>query len=249
MTRNTLRNIGDSAKGQDKSYLLGLTAQQLRSPLTALQLQLQLLARSAKRAPTVASPQLLQKLDLLTHQAWRLSEIVEFTDDLAKVLQGELKAALRTAPAELGQLGRDLVMRLHDQAREQSCQLTCQNNEPVWGEWDAARLRRLLLAVLHNALVYAPHGEVTLSIHGDQQNASVEIRDYGPGISDLDLTRLEPKLRVPPRTQSGAGVGLWMAAHLAHAMDGQLTAERAADGGTRITLTLPRKPSPAPDAP
>lgn len=243
MSRNTLRNIGDSAKGQDKSYLLGLTAQQLRAPLTALQLQLQLLARGAKRAPTMSSVQLLQKLDLLMHQAWRLSEIVEATDDLARVLQGELKTALRTAPAELGQLGRDLLMRLSEQAREQECQLTCQTGEPVWGEWDAGRLRRLLLSLIHNALVYAPHGPVQMSIRSEDQHAIVEIRDYGPGISDVDLERLEPQLRVPGRTQSGAGVGLWMAAHTALAMGGRLTAERAADGGTRLALTLPRKPT------
>ncbi|MET0387939.1 MAG: HAMP domain-containing sensor histidine kinase [Polyangiales bacterium] len=225
-----------------------MTAQQLRVPLTTLQLQLQLLTRSAKRSASLPSANVVQKLEMLSHQAWRMSEIVEAADDLARVLQGELGGDLRPAPVDLQQLIKSAVQRLGDHAREQGCELTCKGNATVWGEWDPARLQRVLLTLLQNALAYAPKGPVVVTIEADEAQAIVEVRDHGPGIKDFDLGRLQPQLRVPPRTQSGAGVGLWLAAHIAKALGGTLTGERS-NPGSRFRLTLPLKSTAAGGAP
>jgi signal transduction histidine kinase len=236
---NTLRSIGQPANSEGKAYLLGLTAQQLRVPLTTLQLQLQLLTRSAKRTPTLPSAQVAQKLELLSHQAWRLSEIVEATDDLARVLQGELFNDIRPQPVELKQLVQTALARMGDQAREQGCELTFEGSTAVWGEWDPARVQRVLIALVQNALAYAARNPIQVAIQGGDGHALIEVRDYGTGIKDADLARLEPQLRVPPRTQSGAGVGLWLASHIALALGGTLVGERCSPG-SRFRLTLGR---------
>jgi K+-sensing histidine kinase KdpD len=55
----------------------------------------------------------------------------------------------------------------------------------------------------------------------------------------LDLQRLSRALQVPPRTQSGAGLGIWLSAHVAYAMDGSLRGARVESGGSRFRLELP----------
>lgn len=252
--RNTIPTI---AKPQpqpqpsvDRQQLLGSATQQMRAPLTTMQLQLQLITRSLNRSPQLLASQLTPRLQVLQSQSRRLADMVEAAEDLARILAGEIVPDLHAVPVDLGRLVETIVEEHSEQAREQGCELRTTTEQVVWGEWDPARVRRIIASLLHNALLFAPKNPVSITTLLSSDNfGCVEVRDQGPGIAQSELRRLEPNAPAPSRTQTGAGWGLWLSAQLARAMGGRLEGRRPSAGGSVFVLSLPLTPAEAPQRP
>ena len=82
--------------------------------------------------------------------------------------------------------------------------------------------------------------------------AVLTVTDRGRGIPDDQLervfekfTRLEDPLRM---TTGGAGLGLYLARHLASAMGGELTCSSVLGAGSSFVLALPLADAPGPRA-
>jgi signal transduction histidine kinase len=109
---------------------------------------------------------------------------------------------------------------------------------------DQARLRELLDALLDNAVRYTPRGgRVVLEGRRSGGQAVLEVRDSGPGFAAGELDQvLEPFFRGQAAARSGAsgsGLGLAVVRALARAEGGTLELGAAAEGGARVSLTLP----------
>lgn len=233
--------LDNSAAAREQLPLLGSAAQQLRAPLTSLQLKLQRFARTIARTPQLPAAQIIQHLQALQNQALRMADIVDATDDFARALAGELEADLHPAPIELGRLVESVVEEHRERAAEQGCELRTTVQQAVWGEWDPTRVRLVIAGLLRNALVFAPKKPVTVTtLLSGNSFGCVEIRDEGPGISDADLLRLDSsKVQLPARTQTGAGWGLWLGAQVASALGGRLEGRRRKQAGSAFSLYLP----------
>ena len=226
--------------------LLAVTAEQLRAPLTSLQLQLHSLTRSITRSPNLPAAQLSARVLTILGQARRLSDMVDAAEDVSLVLRGELHAELRWASLELGEVVRTVVHDNAERAREQGCQIRLVIDQAIWGEWDPGRTRRMVSSLLQNALQYAPRQPIVVSTRTTGDCGYVEISDRGPGIQDSDLARMDDRTRMPSRTASGSGTGLWLTANVARAMGGSLSAKRLVDGGSVFSLELPLSPPTQP---
>jgi signal transduction histidine kinase len=88
----------------------------------------------------------------------------------------------------------------------------------------------------------AGEGAITIRTRRDSPSAVLEVADTGIGIPADELPRIFDRFwrgRAAAKT-SGSGIGLAIAAELAQAHGGTLTAASRAGEGTRLTLTLPR---------
>ena len=105
---------------------------------------------------------------------------------------------------------------------------------------DPGPLSQILLNLLLNAgQAMRGAGEVRISARTGSGHAELRVEDGGPGIAQDVLPRLfEPFVTTRPAGQ-GAGLGLAVSQHLAHALGGTLRAENAPEGGARFVLTLP----------
>jgi two-component system sensor histidine kinase MprB len=100
-----------------------------------------------------------------------------------------------------------------------------------------ASLERAIGNVLDNAAKWSPPGgEVDVSV----ENGTVTVRDRGPGIDDTDLPYVFDRFyrSSSARTMPGSGLGLAIVRQVAEAHGGEVVAERAEGGGTRVTLRL-----------
>ena len=117
---------------------------------------------------------------------------------------------------------------------------------------DAGRLRQILLNLLHNAVKFTEHGSVTLRARscGNSQDSTdrtqmlcLEVEDTGIGVPATERQRMfEPFQQLqsgPDRRYGGAGLGLAICRRLVDAMNGNIKAHSATDGGTRIAIELP----------
>ncbi len=108
-------------------------------------------------------------------------------------------------------------------------------------EADAEAVRSAVLNVLLNAAqAMNGRGHITATVSQDDGLATVVMRDTGPGIPpDLRAQVLEPFFTTKAR---GGGLGLPIARRTAELHGGTLTIDCPPDGGTVLTLTLPRRP-------
>lgn len=109
---------------------------------------------------------------------------------------------------------------------------------------DPQRLRQLIVNLLTNALKFTPAGgHVTVSSGIAGAGARVRVSDTGIGIPASEMPRIFDRSwrgRLASRVP-GHGIGLAVAAELAHAHGGSLEASSTPGGGTQVTLTLPRR--------
>jgi two-component system, OmpR family, sensor histidine kinase BaeS len=107
---------------------------------------------------------------------------------------------------------------------------------------DERWMHQVVTNLLGNALKFTPAGG-TVTIRTEQRGASavLEVADTGVGIPADELPRIFDRFwRGQAAAQtSGSGIGLAIAAELAQAHGGTLTADSQPGQGTRFTLTLP----------
>jgi two-component system sensor histidine kinase MprB len=98
-------------------------------------------------------------------------------------------------------------------------------------------IERAIGNLLDNAAKWsAPGSEVRLDVH----DGTVSVRDHGPGIAEEDLPYVFDRFyrARASRGMPGSGLGLAIVRQVAEAHGGQIFAERAEGGGTRMTLRL-----------
>jgi signal transduction histidine kinase len=114
---------------------------------------------------------------------------------------------------------------------------------------DERWMHQVVTNLLGNALKFtSAGGTVTVTTRQDGPSAVLQVADTGVGIPPDELPRIFDRFwrgRAAART-SGSGIGLAIAAELAEAHGGSLTAASQPGEGTRITLTLPAAPAPPP---
>ncbi|MEU8150073.1 ATP-binding protein [Nonomuraea sp. NPDC048901] len=112
-------------------------------------------------------------------------------------------------------------------------------NRPVRG--DRTRLRQALDNLLANVRTHTPAGTAaTVMVRVEGDDAVIEVRDEGPGLSAAQAARaFERFYRADPTRRSGTGLGLAIVAAVAAAHDGHARA-LPSDSGAAFDLRLPR---------
>ncbi|MFJ5380614.1 ATP-binding protein [Cupriavidus sp. CER94] len=105
-----------------------------------------------------------------------------------------------------------------------------------------AELRRAVVNLVENAHRYGGAAHIILT--DTPERVSIDVCDNGPGIPPAELQRvLEPFYRLESsrsRATGGVGMGLSIAADIVARHGGELKLTNRAEGGLRVSITLPR---------
>ena len=212
-------------------------AHELRSPLTALKLQMQLL----KRAPdAVARGAAIEALNAGIDRAARL---VEQLLTLARAEPG----APRAAPVELdlSELVRAAVADTVAFAHARDTVIELRADAPVTLRGDAAALTVLARNLADNAVRYAPRGaRVELRVFDDDGAAVLRVDDAGPGIPLAERARVFDRFyRHAAGDEAGSGLGLAIVRSVAERHGATVTLGDSPLGGLRVEVRF-APPSP-----
>ena len=177
-------------------------AHELRTPLSALQLQLQVLERAQ------TAEQRREALERLRAGARRASRLVEQLLTLARV---EPDSPLTpTAAVRLDRLAESRVAEIEPLATAKHVELRLGRIEPIVADGDEDALGTLLVNLLENAIRYTPPGgRVSVDACMDGGAPMLAVTDNGPGISPGDRERVFDRFyRVPGAGAPGSGLGL-----------------------------------------
>ncbi|MFV0127419.1 sensor histidine kinase [Streptomyces sp. HMX112] len=209
---------------------------QLRNPLSALLLRIELLA--------LELPPGNEEIASVRTEGKRLARVLDDLLDLA--LAEHAAADLRIT--DIGQLAAERVAAWRPLAEEKGVRLTgCDAAVTAWA--DPVALSSALDAVIDNALKFTPAGqEVTVTVSADGDTSTIVITDRGPGLTDEELARVGDRFWRSNRHQNvkGSGLGLSICRALLAAGGGSLTFGHHEPHGLRVAVTVPRTaPEPA----
>ena len=217
-----------------RDEFLSIASHELKTPLTALQLQLGNIGADAARPDELAT-----KIDRAKRIGDRLARLIEALLDVSRIATGSLR--LNVERFDLVEVVRETVERLRDQATTAGCALTVDAPRSIEGDWDRLRIEQALTNLITNALKYAAGKPIAVSAARTNDVAVIEVRDRGPGIAEEDVPRIFERFEraVSSRHHGGLGLGLYVARQIAEAHGGAIAARNVAGGGACFTVRLP----------
>jgi signal transduction histidine kinase len=232
--------MADTRDRQDqlRRDLVADVAHELRTPVAVLQAGHEALLDGI----TEPTP---DQLASLRDEVLRLARMVGDLQTLAAADAAALHLTRR--PCDLASLGAAAADSLAGQFEAAGITLE-RRLTPAGIDADPRWLHQVITNLLTNALKFtAAGGHVTIEAGLSGADAVLTVTDTGAGIPADELPRIFDRFwRGRQAAQfSGSGIGLAVAAELAQAHDGQLTARSEPGQGTEMTLTLPRAQSPA----
>ena len=206
-------------------------AHEVRNPLNALSLNLQLL-RERLEDPGAERGDLLAKTDTMIAEMRRMDELVTH---LLEVSRGG--SAVRE-PRRVDPIVARTVDLLRGKADRAGAALVHVPGSRRTLELDAVRIERALHNLVRNALEAVPRGgHVTVTTRDDPHSTVVVVDDDGPGIPPADRPRLFELFFT--RKRGGTGLGLPLAQRAIHDHGGELEVLDRPGGGTRFVVHLP----------
>jgi len=226
-----LAALEESTRAQRQ--LVADASHELRTPLTSLRTNIEVLA-SDRALPAEERSRLLSDV---------VEQLGEMTTLIAELI--ELARAEQQSP-EPQEVRLDLVAAdAVERARRNwpAITFTAELQESVV-EGNPSTIERAIGNLLDNAAKWSPDdGEVLLEVRDGQ----IAVRDHGPGISDEDLPYVFDRFyrARSARGMSGSGLGLAIVRQVAEAHGGDVVAEQAEGGGTRMLFRLQAAPVPS----
>jgi len=210
-------------------------AHELRTPLAALQLQLQL----AERAKTDAARK--SAFDDLREGLARASQAVQQLLTLARQEQSGAEPGFATV--SLAKVAREAVAAHDPLAAQKEIDLGVSHDEPVTVAGDFEALRTLAGNLIENAIRYTPRaGTVNVAVRGENGRAVLEVVDTGPGIPESHRQRVFDRFyRMEGSEGPGTGLGLAIVRNIADRHGASVTlADRTEGPGLRVLVRFPR---------
>lgn len=218
-------------KGQKQRYkdTLDDLAHSLKTPLTAMQNQLEHLIREPNHSPQVEhsinifASQLARMRDIVSHQLRRAM----VTNQGAMILSQPLRPVLMRL--------RETLLKVH---REKDFEIRINVDEYAKCRMDNEDMMELFGNLLNNACRFCLH-VVEVSAHLDSNMLIVDIDDDGMGFpTDNPAKLLQRGVREDSKNE-GQGIGMAVSAEIVSAVGGKIELMVSPQMGARVRLHLP----------
>jgi two-component system sensor histidine kinase TctE len=219
---------------QAQQQFIANTAHQLRTPLTAMQAQIDLLLIEPAAQPIQGRLQTLREgVSQLAHAANQLLTLAR-ADPAVNI-------AAKRQTVQLHSLAADVVGRHIDRALQKNIDLGLDAQSAILLA-DPSLIDDLASNLVDNALKYTPSGgTVTVSTGEADGKPYLRVEDSGPGIPESERRLVRQRFyRLPNSQGHGSGLGLAIVDEIAQLYDAVLNIAGGANGvGTKVTVHFP----------
>lgn len=225
---------------QEQRQFIADAAHELRTPITALNLQTQILLRELPDQPSLIK--LSKGLARIQHL---VSQLLSLAKQDASVLNHEQKTLI-----SIPEITLNCIEQLIDLAIEKEIDLGMERTEDTVILSQESAVHSIIYNLIGNAVKYTPvHGVINVSIfsnlimENNQQKkvATIQIEDSGPGIApELYDKILKRFYRIHQHLEIGSGLGLSIVDKATERLGGRLHFSKSEQlGGLKVTVELP----------
>ncbi|MFQ6575924.1 hybrid sensor histidine kinase/response regulator [Pseudomonas sp. UM16] len=235
----TRRELEHAVRMRDD--FMSIVSHEVRTPLNGLILETQLrklhLARDNADAFTLDKMRAMVERD--ERQINSLIRLIEDMLDVSRIRTGKL--SIRPNQFDLSQLVAGLIENFSAQAAAAASSIVFKAEAPLSGVWDEFRIEQVVANLLTNALRYGANHPVQVRTFEQQEQACIEVRDQGIGISEQNQQRIFQQFeRVASNPgNAGLGLGLYISEQIVLAHGGRIEVRSAEGQGATFTVRLP----------
>lgn len=218
----------NEAHNQRQRRFIADAAHELRTPITALSLEIE----NVQSAKTEQAKQ--ERQSALAQSVVRLQRLVNQLLDLARAQSG-----LTHTPTvvHFNELVKTQIGELFPLADKKQIEIQVLRNEDVHLSDSNNQLQHIVRNALSNAIKFAPeNGKIEVDIAREDRLAVFTVTDNGPGVTASQLEKLRQPFYRPDGQVSGQGAGLGLAIcnEVAIQLNGELALSNVSPGGFRF---------------
>jgi len=239
---NTMLDERDRAEQRLRTFVAD-ASHELRTPLTSVRGYLDLALDN-----DLPAERLHDSLRRARSESRRMGDLV---DDLLLLAQLDQGRNLSVEPVDLSQVVEDAGSDARAVQPARRIEIDDQSSPTADAvvEGDQYRLRQVIAALVHNALVHTPtEAHIRITIRAAAEDVTVEVADNGPGLpSGFEFSVFDRFSRGETsrsRQAGGAGLGLAIARSIVEAHHGTITVSPPAGSGCTFSVRIPRRQPP-----
>ena len=224
-----------------KSEFVAVVSHEVRTPLTSIKGSLELLGD--ERFHVLPPPQ-RELLSICQANAERLITLINDILDFSKLESSKL--SLNFESFEIGKIVPEAVDHIRNLAaiKGVSIDVHMEGSAGVV-EADPMRVAQVITNLLGNAIKFSPDkGKIEVWARGTDAEVVIDVKDFGKGISQRDLSRLFQRFAQldssTTRKAGGTGLGLVISKGIVEQHGGRIWVESAIGAGSTFSFALPR---------
>jgi PAS domain S-box-containing protein len=226
---------------QSRDDFISVASHELKTPLSSLKLQYQMLKRRIEKGDTeILRPESLVNIAEQTDlHIERLVRLVDDMLDIARIRSGRL--SIHQERLNLKYLIQQVVKRTMPQLKSLGIEIRCDLSQDIWGHWDRMRIEQVISNLLTNAIKYGEKRPILIKLTEKNHQAIICIQDWGIGISKDSQQRIFDRFEraISSSEVSGLGLGLFISKELVQAHHGQIFVESEVGRGATFKVILP----------
>lgn len=217
-----------------RNEFLSIASHELKTPITSLQLQLEMLRRYSPQAGKER-----KTLEVAWHQIQRLTSLIDDLLDITRIEAGKLSYQFKDV--DLCRLVTEIVERLIASWQEPASPIAIHPCRPLRASVDQRRMEQVLTNLVSNAMKYGSGKPVDVFVREENGEAVIEVRDQGIGIAEDQQERIFERFEraVPASHISGLGLGLYISREIVLAHGGRLRVQSELGKGSTFRVELP----------
>jgi len=240
-TTEALERIDEERKQIDKikTEFLSITSHELRSPMTPMRAQLQMLLENYFGK---LNPKQKESLDVVLRNTERLDKIIVDFLEISRIEAARLKFDFKKV--DLVKTINSIVEEMKGFMPEKKIKIEVEMEKFPIIEADSDRFGQVLRNLINNAIKFTPEKGV-VKVKGKLSEGMIlfSVSDSGIGIADKDQKRIfEPFYQVENMYQhksGGTGLGLAICKGIVESQNGKIWMESKPNVGTTFYFTLP----------
>lgn len=227
---------------QLRDDFISIASHELRTPITSLNLQLEVLTNIVEELPQdLESAKLMHKFFGNTKlQLKRLTRLVEDMLDISRISTGKLSLNLKNV--YLNQLVLDLLDRFRDQLASQKIETKLIHTGDITVICDPERMDQVITNFMTNAIRYGGKTPIHIFLEQDENFVTIKVKDHGRGISKDDQERIFKRFEraYTEEDVNGLGLGLYINQQIIEEHKGTLSLMSEPGKGSIFIVQIPK---------
>ncbi len=224
-----------------KEQMLAIVSHDIKNPLSAIQLEAQMLLRAVERS---GKSLLGEEVKI---QAGRILK----TTDRMKILISDLLdknksekglSHVSKSNIDVSKLVQDVLDAMRPLIQEKEILVRTSIPDAVFIHLDRNKMFQVYSNLINNAIKFTPQkGTIQISMEESDHDFIFSVHDSGPGLKDKELQRVFEKYWTGNSTDcAGTGLGLFICKTIIEAHSGQIFVENVPGEGARFRFTIPK---------